>query len=154
MSCAYFFEVLKGLLTPLIASIAAYIAFQQYYLSKRKLNLDIYEKRYKVYFEIKIFIEKCIIYGKITQDERVDFLIKTNEKYFLFDSDIIVYIDELYKKAVDIEYNEPNYKGLPVSNDELKKGLAKKSELHNWFINERNNLESKFTKYLDFRKLN
>lgn len=154
MCCINSLDILKGLLTPLIAAIAAYIAYQQYFLNKRKLNLDLYEKRYKIYFEIKIFIERCIAYGKITQEERRDFLVKTNEKYFLFDSDIIEYIDELDKKAVDLEYAKPNYRGWPAGTEKFKKGKQEERELFDWFRNERDKLEAKFIKYLDFRKLN
>ncbi|HEV2293707.1 MAG TPA: hypothetical protein VGR35_07615 [Tepidisphaeraceae bacterium] len=43
-------------LTPLIACLAVWIAFQQFRVARNKLRLDLYEKRFKVYSAVKEFI--------------------------------------------------------------------------------------------------
>jgi|PlaIllAssembly_1097288.scaffolds.fasta_scaffold283843_2 hypothetical protein len=49
-------EVSKALLTPVIAIVAAYVAWQQLKTNRRKLKLDLFEKRYTVFEKIGEFI--------------------------------------------------------------------------------------------------
>jgi hypothetical protein len=48
--------VLQGLLTPVIAAIALYIAWQQWKANERKLVLDRYERRLRVYQRVVEFL--------------------------------------------------------------------------------------------------
>ena len=57
-------QILSAFLTPVIAILAAYIAYQQYVVNKRnsdrqyllgikKVNLDLYQKRFRIFKETK-----------------------------------------------------------------------------------------------------
>ena len=56
----------KEMLTPLIAAIALYIAWQQKKINKQKLDLDKYDRRQKVYDEVTHFIRTVIRTCKAT----------------------------------------------------------------------------------------
>ena len=73
MNICNFIEILKGLLTPLIAIIALWIAYQQRVINKNKLKLDLFEKRYEVYRYIRVFIANTLSHGNVTDDELNDF---------------------------------------------------------------------------------
>ncbi len=46
-------QLLSFCLTPLIAIIAVYIAYQQYNTNRQKLRLDLYDKRFKVFLGLQ-----------------------------------------------------------------------------------------------------
>lgn len=52
-------EIIKlssGLLTPIIAIVATYIAYQQWKTNKQKLVLDRYDRRLRIYGKLKIYL--------------------------------------------------------------------------------------------------
>ena len=51
-------QIMQALLTPLIAIIATYIAYQQWNTNKLKLKLDRYERRLRVYQKIVELVSK------------------------------------------------------------------------------------------------
>src|SRR4030042_5371894 len=108
------FQILTGLLTPIIACIALYIAWQQHVTAKRKLRLELYEKRYRIY----VIIKKYLSSGGNSNDDLKrwsDFDSDTNEAKFLFSNDIKNYIEDIKKRnaaikkfSVDLENREKN----------------------------------------------
>ena len=81
-------QILQALLTPLIAIIATYIAYQQWNTNKLKLKLDRYERRLRVYQKI---VETLQLIGR-DLDPKLDDLLKYRvsvaEACFLFGSEI------------------------------------------------------------------
>lgn len=93
-----------------IASMLAFIGFLQLlnnrklkFISEEKLKLDLFQKRFKVYQATKDFISSMIM----TEDApdlgaMLDFNSKTSEAVFLFDEKIHGYLDDIYKKAQNL----------------------------------------------------
>jgi len=52
-------SVLSALLTPLIAIITTYIAYQQWQGNKLKLKMERYERRLRVYQEMVKMLKQC-----------------------------------------------------------------------------------------------
>lgn len=149
---------LQGLLSPVIAIGAVYIAFQQYYINKRRLNLDLYDKRFSIYVIIKKFLMTLMEKGGTSHNELVDFDLETKSAKFIFEDDINKKITDIIKKAEESnqirEKLEPYYSGGKLKDDESYKVLSsKKLELFDWFLNERQNLENSFLKYLNFKNI-
>lgn len=46
-------EIFEALLTPVIAMVATYIAWQQWKTNQQKLNLERYDRRLRVYEEVR-----------------------------------------------------------------------------------------------------
>ena len=57
------------MLTPMIAIVTVYIAWQQWRLNKRKLNLDLYDRRLKVYEEVKQILSIIIRDANASYDD-------------------------------------------------------------------------------------
>ncbi len=174
-------NTLRGLLTPLIAIIAAYIAYQQYYSNKKqgelkleleaanselennrlkieeyRLKLDLYEKRYNIFDRIKKLLLKINRDVEIDITELADFMAETNECKFLFDNDIESFRDEISKKAIDITYLKKELDNkilLPVNSPKREDKVASFGELTSWFTFEYENVEVRFEKYLNFKNL-
>jgi len=149
-------KIVSGLLTPIIAIIAVYIAYQQYLINKRKLKLDLYERRFRIFDETKKVLHKINQYAKIDLIELRDFMFSTNDRIFLFDSDINELIIEIKNKAIDLNHSTDDLKNeikLPVGSNERKVQIENNTTLTHWFTSEFQNIEYRFLKYLDFKKL-
>lgn len=131
-------DVLSALLTPVIALLAIYIAYQQYKINKQRLRHETYENRVKISKAVNKFISQITANGQTNYTNCHEFYSEASEAAFLFDSSIMEYIDKLYEKAIDlIELQEKLYpsdgsQGLEVG-QERSDVAAKKSLLFKWF---------------------
>jgi hypothetical protein len=53
-------DVLSALLTPTIAILGIYIAYQQWRTNKNRLKLELFDKRYEIFTNIKKFIANIL----------------------------------------------------------------------------------------------
>jgi len=135
-----YIDILSALLTPLIAIIAVYIACQQYQTNKRKLDLDLYNKRSEVYKALTDFIAS-VLSGKISEKEPISLLDKelikfqkdTSESYFFFGNDILRYLDEVYEEGLKLRTAYRYLSGKRLKNQEAEKLHAQKDDLLKWF---------------------
>lgn len=131
-------ETLKGLLTPVIAIIAAYIAWQQLNTNRQRNKLDRYDRRFKVYHEVIKFLGIMTRdHTNVTTEDRYNFRWSVHEAYFLFGKDVSKYIDEIYTRTLKIT----NVDAEPFPYEDL-----------NWFGDQFDVAREKFRKYLDISK--
>ncbi|MEQ1816116.1 MAG: hypothetical protein ABL861_06545 [Nitrosomonas sp.] len=90
-------EISQALLTPLIAVVATYIAYQQWQTNKQKLMLERYDRRLKVYEEVCKILSIIIRDANASYDDLLRFRTAVSEADFLFGREIPEYIDEIYK---------------------------------------------------------
>lgn len=131
-------------LVPIVLTVfGLYIAIQQYRTNRKKIKNDLFEKRYTVFVAISDFIMAIAKGGKVTYEERIEFLSRTRGAEFLFDRKIKKYIDEVWEKSVDAGAwaEDSNY-----SNTAAQRGAAKK-----WLYSELSGMDTKFRKYLHLR---
>jgi len=149
-------NIFSGLLTPLIAIIAVYIAYQQFIINRNRLRLDLYEKRFRVFNETKKVLHKINQDSKIDLIELRDFKFSTNESKFLFEVDITDYLEEIKKNSIELNHLTDDLNKLnqyPVGSKDREDKVQRYSELTSWFTEQYLNIEIKFEKYLDFKKL-
>ncbi|MDP3119648.1 MAG: hypothetical protein Q8N01_04465 [Sulfuricurvum sp.] len=154
MECSSQIEWIKYL-TFVLTIFGMYITYQQYKINHYKIQLDLYEKRYKVVQGYKSAIASLVKHGNLTQDELRDFIISTKEATYLFDKNIIMHLDEVYKKFLDIQF----YKTELKENSELEQSQRSEyannsAEILKYFYKLLKETDEKyFKKYLDFTKL-
>jgi uncharacterized ubiquitin-like protein YukD len=85
-----------------IASQQARIAGQQARVNERKYEADLYERRLRIYEEVKRLLSIVTRDANISMQDLLKFRIATSEADFLFGSDVTTYIDNLHKHAVDL----------------------------------------------------
>jgi len=160
-------KILSALLTPVIAIFAAYIGYKQYtinkknserllYMDRRKMDLDLYKSRYKIFDETKNVLLKISKNAGIDIIEVRDYNFSINESKFLFEEDIVNFLQELQRKAIDLTHitkELENKQELPVNSIERNNKVKEWKVLIDFFTHEYQNLESRFIKYLDFRKI-
>lgn len=148
-------RVLQGLLTPVIAGIACYIAWQQWKTNRDKLNLDRYEKRLEIYKEVVRFISIGIREANYSDNELMNFKPNVSEADFLFGEEISKYINELQKRAVNLSYWNKEYRDYSQpkpENYDHKKIVEEKHKELIWISSQLQPAKDLFKKYLDVSK--
>lgn len=132
-------EIFNALLTPLIAILAAYIAWQQYQVSHFSLKNELYERRFKVFKAFMSYLADIMRDGKSNYQRTSQFYAEASEAEFLFKGKILNKLEELYQKGIRLAYlHEKLYPsdgspGLPVG-DERTKVAEEVANLLGWFV--------------------
>ncbi|OHC03796.1 MAG: hypothetical protein A3H23_00670 [Planctomycetes bacterium RIFCSPLOWO2_12_FULL_40_19] len=95
-------EISKALLTPLIAIVATYIAWQQWKTNQQKLNLERYDRRLHVYEEVIKILSIILRDVNASMEDLLKFRTSVSEADFLFGPEIPAYIDEIYKRGLNL----------------------------------------------------
>jgi hypothetical protein len=82
-----------------ISGLGAWIAYKQARIATAKLNLDLYDRRFKVFEAARAFLSVFLTEGKFTPEELTKFTAATSEAVFLFGEDVPRYLDNLRKNA-------------------------------------------------------
>jgi hypothetical protein len=85
-------DILKALLTPLIAIVATYIAWQQWQTNQQKLKLDRYDRRLRVYEEVIRILSIIFRDAKASRGDFLKFRTSVSEADFLFGPEIPQYM--------------------------------------------------------------
>ena len=145
-------EISKGLLTPLIAAVTAYIAFQQWKTNQQKLILDRYDRRLRMYEEVRKILSIIFRDGKASYDDLIKFRIAVSEADFLFGSEIPEYLNDIYTHGVQLRSWSDQYRdytqAIPEGYDHQKVCDGMQTELK-WLISQAETAKEKFKKYLD-----
>jgi hypothetical protein len=132
-------SILQGLLTPLIAIIATYIAWQQWKGNQLKLKMDRYERRLHVYQDVVRMLKECAN-GELREFRVIiDFGASTAEADFLFGPEIRQYIDEISSRAGKLRSANVQYKDytqlVPAGYDHEKIVIEMGVQV-NWFVDQ------------------
>jgi hypothetical protein len=84
------------LLTWLVAVFVAYVTWRQMYIARRKLILDLFDRRYQVFTATEEFLAKAANGNlKLPGPDEIKFLQETSHARFLFESDVTDAINEI-----------------------------------------------------------
>jgi hypothetical protein len=136
-------SVFSALLTPVIAVVAVYIAWQQYKTNKNQFRLALFDRRSKVFNSTGELIATVLRLARVEKADLTKFLWETRESEFLFGSDIAAYLHELYGKASDVY-------SLEAATDEEPRKHRVATLL--WFSGQGDEAKKKFGKYMAFRE--
>jgi hypothetical protein len=152
MSIAEIAELSKALLTPVIAIVATYIAWQQWKTNQQKLHLDRYDRRLKVYEEVRQILSIIVRDAKASYEDLLKFRRAVSEADFLFGPDITAYIEEIYQRGVKLRYWSGEYRDYsqqkPDGYDHKKVCDGMHEELI-WLSAQFDPAHQKFKKYLN-----
>lgn len=129
-------DISIALLTPVIAILGAYIAFQQWRTNSLRLKHELFEKRYKIFEATKTYIGSVLTHGTLNHEDAYKFLTGTKGALFLFDDSIVEYLEHLHKQ------------GIKLIKLVKAEEFDKEHELFLWFNSEINKIDSVFKEYL------
>lgn len=155
MSVEQVIEILKALLTPVIAVVATYIAWQQWRTNQQKLLLDRYDRRLRVYEQVRNILSIVLRDATASYDELLRFRTSVSEADFLFGPEITFYMDEIYQRGVLLQSWSSRYRDstqqTPADYDHKKVCDGMHSEL-TWLTQQFEPAKQMFKKYLDISK--
>ncbi|WP_422134987.1 hypothetical protein [Endozoicomonas sp. ALD040] len=138
----------SALLVPLIACIAALIAYWQWKTAQNKLKLDLFDKRLAVYEGVTSFIAHVFQTGKVTDDEVRAYMQATRNAKWLFSEEVASYLNSIYEKAIDIQAYRAQLEGVPVG-DRRTELVNKESSAKKWLVAQFSVVDEHFRNYME-----
>ena len=150
-----FIEISKALLTPAIAIIATYIAWQQWQTNRQKLNLERYDRRLHVYEEVRKILSIITRDASASIEDLLRFRTSVSEADFLFGPEIPEYIDAIYKRGLNLRRWTQEYRDYTQEKPEGYDHQKVTDNMHEelgWLAEQFDPAKEKFRKYLDISK--
>ncbi|MEX1107435.1 MAG: hypothetical protein WEC00_00860 [Dongiaceae bacterium] len=142
---------LAALLTPVIGVIAIYVAWQQWKLNKRRLKLDLFDKRCEVYKAVKELHSNIIVHGYASEEIIGKFQLTTIDCVFLLDQRLDVSMQSLTKKALELLSMEEESKAL-LPGEERQQQIQVKHKRRREIMNSLDNAKKLFLPFLQIDK--
>lgn len=150
-SAPHWSTILAALLTPTIALLGALIAMNQWLTARRKLKLDLYEKRSVVYEVVRSTIGQIIATGKTNQDIERDFLVGISGAKWLFNKKMVKYLnEEIWSEIVNLDMIQAMTDGALPSEERLKY-IKDNSEAKIRLNKKLQEIDDKFSPFLSLR---
>jgi hypothetical protein len=89
-----------------IALFAAVIALGQWWTARQKLALDLFEKRFQVFLEVRKAASEAFQLGKLVEPGMINETIARAR--FLFGDDVTEPLKKFHQLAIGLELNEPS----------------------------------------------
>jgi len=147
-------DVFSAALTPTIAIIATYLAYQQWRINKTRLDLALYDRRLAVYKAVDAFYGEIGTHGTAKYAMVFELRHATAEAAFLFPAEVEKHLTEVYEKGMRLAalhermYPSSGDPGLPVG-EERSKAADEEGGLVLWFLKEaKQESRKQFGKYL------
>jgi hypothetical protein len=139
----------QALVVPFVAIVGAVIAFGQLWLARRRMQLDLYDRRYRIFESARQLIVDFM------QEGRVDWIYKylrdTGDAVFLLDSSVVSYLGELKDRALRLRSSA---KALANANDHhphRELFIDQEADLQSWFSEQYDVLVEKFKPSLQLK---
>jgi hypothetical protein len=137
-------RIVSGIFLPVIAAIGSLIALQQYLITKNKLKLDLYDKRFEIYRTFMDFCIKVIDGDEIKSQEYSDLGRSLYYSRFLFKEDVATALQQFVSKAKQYRLNVAKGENAPPSDNE--------SAVVSYFNTQASQLQTLFKPYLQITK--
>jgi hypothetical protein len=139
-------------LSSVTALVAIWIAYHQLATARYRLNLDLYEKRYRVFEATRLLAGAAIRSGAVSEEELAAFSVSIAESKFLFDSDVCEHLDEFSRNAVALHEKTVLLRDTTQTSESLEH-IRRQGDLVKWFFSQLDTSPRVFGPYLDFRKV-
>jgi hypothetical protein len=117
---------LTAFLTPCIAIFVAYIGFQQWRLSRHRLKLDLFDRRWAIYAATNDMLASLI--NGSDDDRRAcakDFRRRLLDAKFLCSSDTMAFVHRVNQRIFDVVDSERNLRAIDPGAPERKDAEAR-----------------------------
>jgi hypothetical protein len=130
-----------------IAGIGAWIAFRQMQIAATRLQHDLFDRRYKVFDAARRLLSDVLIDGDSSPESLSAFVIGVSDALFLFDDDLVAYLEEMRQHAANVRSILLAMEPLPPG-EERAKASRVLGEHRLWLIDQQDGLAKKFASYL------
>jgi hypothetical protein len=127
----------------------AVVAWLQWWVALNKLRLDLFDRRYKVYDATRKFLAVIFKEATFTDSQLFEFYGGTSDAEFLFDTDVVDYLEQIRNRAVDMRTRQQLFERLP--GDEHSRHVQANDNQLVWFNDQITAITKTFTPILDLR---
>ena len=145
-------NISSALLTPIIAIIATYIAWQQWKANELKLRLERYERRLSIYRDVIRMLSLIMRDANAEIEDLMTFRANTAEADFLFGPEIPKYIDEIFSRGLKLKTANAQYRHAGQENPpgyDHNRVVEEMDTQLRWLTEQFNPAKDKFAKYLN-----
>jgi len=128
--------------TAITALTVTYVAVAQHLISRHQYRLALFERRMVVFNSTMNMMASVLQSAKPSFEQIFQYLRETRDHEFLFGPEVGTFVNEVYKKAVQ----------LNAHNEMGSQAARQKAEVLNWFAAQMGEARKEFLRYLDFRK--
>ncbi|WP_341959263.1 hypothetical protein [Pseudomonas sp. RC10] len=135
-------------MTSIVAATGIYIAYRQWDTNRKKLKLDLFDRRIAVYDATKSALGEIFATGGTSQDLEMRYLAGIAAAQWLFDQALTSFLKEdIWAELVELSRTEGVLHGAPPG-EERTKEIQKNREAKHRLIGYFNSLDDRFAKYL------
>ena len=116
----------------------------------QNVKLVLLEKRIEIYTVIKSFIAEIVSKATCNHEDLLKFLRDSREVNFLFDSDVINYVDELCEKGKNLILLSSE---IDSNNSNRSSFVEDQSDIISWYSEKLKEIDDLFDKYINVSKL-
>ncbi len=143
-------DVLAALLTPTIALLGAYIAWQQWQVNRANLKERLFERRMAVFKEAQSFLSEIMRDAKFSEESYWKFTDTCQRARFLFGKPVQDYLLSIRERAGKMKMYQKLLDGVPVGTKRSE--LVKKEHIeHRWLVEQFTPLFDTFDPFLSFK---
>ncbi|MBA3648126.1 MAG: hypothetical protein H0W62_06180 [Chitinophagales bacterium] len=138
-----------------IAIFAGRIAYQQYQVQRYKVKLDLFERRMKIYENIRSVLINVFHYASLEKADMNNFHMCVRHSKFLFDKPTRDYIFEIEDKVLEFQRIQMFLFGpgsLPEGETRTLKAVLQE-EIMMWLINQITVFDEKFSNFMAINKI-
>lgn len=144
-------KVFQGLLTPIIGVAVVYVAWQQYKTNRNKFRLVLYDRKLKVFEGLTTLLQHIVRQNTATGEQVQQYKMATIEAIFLFDEDIVNYLNEVKSKVHKLQtVNKITETNSTKDKDSPPKVIEEQLDLLDWFNKQLTKSVDKFKKALRY----
>jgi hypothetical protein len=129
-----------------ISCLGSWIAFKQVRIAAAKLNLDLYDRRFRVFEAARHFVGRFLIEGGFTPEDITKFSSGVADAIFLFDGEVKNYLDGLREKA--FVYRKKDRQSKTASDDKIEEIVDDLAKMEDELTDEFPRLIEVFKPYL------
>jgi hypothetical protein len=143
-------DVLVALMTPTIAIVGSFLAYQQWKINRTRLRHELYDRRMAVYSKLMNYLSAILQEASFPRDAFSEWLPASYEGFFLFDDRLHTYIERLNAKSRAFRSNCRKMKSKcgKCNEDEWKKLCDEDAQLNAWFDKQFDVAKKEFGRFL------
>jgi len=141
-------KLFSALLTPAIAIVTKFIAIQQYRISKFKIRHELFERRLSVYKAVMEYLSAVSRQNPPADESATKMFRETADGRFLFKDEVTEYLEQLYKKGIDLSTLNMELQDHSLIGDERTQKVKQRADLKIWLAKQYTVTYETFKKYL------
>ncbi len=138
--------------TVFLGIVASWIAVQQLRLARHRFRLDLFDRRYKIFDATRSFLSVILREATFKDSNLFEFYAGTSDTEFFFGPEIVAYLFDIRKRALDMRLSQKKYERLPVGEERSRLVDAEHQEAA-WLNDQIVAITVVFRPYLSFSKI-